>query len=247
MNPVSNYWFANKPGIFIGFGIGSMLVSTALAFKYAPLAKDALKEKHEELETDKLEPVEIIKTVGPYLLPSTLFAITGVACIIGGNQININRGAAAMAAYALSESTLRNYRDSAKEVVGEKKEKDIRENASKKMYYEDLKNDKITVISNGVGEFWMYDHLTKQKIKSTVQKIKEGINNLNYRLNHGERISVYDYCLELNEEPVELGNSYGWSIDRTGLIELFNPTAFVMENGEPVIDISHKVDPVPFY
>lgn len=247
MNPIGAVISKNKPGIVIGLGIGSMIMSTVLAFRYAPLAKDALKQKKEELNVDKLEPVDTIKTAGLYFLPSAIFTVTGVACILGGNQMNLNRGAAAMAAYALSESTLRNYRESAKEVVGEKKEKDIREAAAKKMYYEDLRNGQMVVMSNGVGDTWMYDHLTKQKIRSNVQKVKEAINNLNYRIVHGEEITVYDYCLEMNEEPVEMCNNLIWTSDRNGLIELFPPTAFVMESGEPVIDIMHKVDPVPAY
>lgn len=247
MNSFSVFMSRNKPGIVMGLGIGSMLMSTLVAFRYAPLAKDALNERKAELDVDKLEPVDTIKTVGLYFLPSTIFAITGIACILGGNQMNLNRGAAAMAAYALSESTLRSYRESAKEVVGEKKEKDIREAAAKKMYYDDLKSGQMIVVPNGVGDFWMYDHLTKQKIRSNVQKVKEAINNLNYRAVHGEVISVYDYCLEMNEEPVEMGNNFVWDVNRNGMLELYAPTAYVMENGEPIIDIMHKVDPVPLY
>lgn len=247
MNSFSVFMSRNKPGIVMGLGIGSMLMSTLVAFRYAPLAKDALNERKAELDVDKLEPVDTIKTAGLYFLPSTIFAITGIACILGGNQMNLNRGAAAMAAYALSESTLRSYRESAKEVVGEKKEKDIREAAAKKMYYDDLKSGQMIVVPNGVGDFWMYDHLTKQKIRSNVQKVKEAINNLNYRAVHGEVISVYDYCLEMNEEPVEMGNNFVWDVNRNGMLELYAPTAYVMENGEPIIDIMHKVDPVPLY
>lgn len=247
MNSFAAFMYKNKPGLIMGLGIGSMIMSTVLAFRYAPLAKDALEERKAELDVDKLEPVETIKTVGLYFLPSTVFAATGVACILGGNQMNLNRGAAAMAAYALSESTLRSYRESAKEVVGEKKEKDIREAAAKKMYYDDLKSGQMIVVPNGVGDFWMYDHLTKQKIRSNVQKVKEAINNLNYRAVHGEVISVYDYCLEMNEEPVEMGNNFVWDVNRNGMLELYAPTAYVMENGEPIIDIMHKVDPVPLY
>lgn len=247
MNSFSVFMSRNKPGIVMGLGIGSMLMSTLVAFRYAPLAKDAINERKAELDVDKLEPVDTIKTAGLYFLPSTIFAITGIACILGGNQMNLNRGAAAMAAYALSESTLRSYRESAKEVVGEKKEKDIREAAAKKMYYDDLKSGQMIVVPNGVGDFWMYDHLTKQKIRSNVQKVKEAINNLNYRAVHGEVISVYDYCLEMNEEPVEMGNNFVWDVNRNGMLELYAPTAYVMENGEPIIDIMHKVDPVPLY
>lgn len=248
MNQFGAFMSKNKPGIVMGLGIGSLIMSTIVAFRYAPLAKDALTRKKEELDVNKLEPVDTIKTAGVYFLPSLVFTCTGIACILGGNQMNLNRGAAAMAAYALSESTLRNYRESAREVVGEKKEKDIRENAAKKMYYDDLRNGQMTVITAGcANDFWMYDHLTRQKFRSNVQKVKEAINNLNYRAVHGEQVSVYEYCIEMNEEPVEMGNSFVWDVNRNGLIELYPPTSYVMENGEPVIDIMHKVDPVPVY
>ena len=248
MNQFSVFMARNKPGLIMGVGIGSMLMSTFLAFRYAPLAKDALEERKSQLDVEKLTPKETVKTVGLYFLPSTVFAVTGVACILGGNQMNLNRGAAAMAAYALSESTLRSYRESAKEVVGEKKEKDIREAAAKKMYYDDLNNGKMIVVPKGCADdYWMYDHLTRQKFKSNVQKVKDAVNNLNYRVVHGEVLNVCDYCLEMNEEPVEMGKNFVWDVNRNGLIELYPPTAYVMENGEPVIDIMHRVDPVPLY
>lgn len=248
MNGFSMFMHKNKPGILIGLGISSMLMSIGVAYIYAPLAKDALDDKKDELGVDKLHPIDTIKTVWPYVTPSLVFASAGVACILGGNQINLNRGTAAMTAYMMSESALRSYRDSAKEVVGEKKEKDIREAAAKKMYYDDLQNGRMTVITNGCADdFWMYDHLTRQKFRSNVQKVKDAVNNLNYRIVHGEVLSVCDYCLEMNEEPVEMGKNFVWDVNRNGLIELYPPTAYVMENGEPVIDIMHRVDPVPLY
>lgn len=248
MNKFSMFINKNKSGILIGMGIGSMVMSTVLAYIYAPLAKDAIEEKKEELGVEQLHPLDTIRTVWPYVTPSLVFITGGIACIIGGDQININRGSAAMAAYMMSESALRSYRDTTRELVGEKKEKDIHEATAKKMYYDDLKNGHITVISNGAeDDYWMYDHLTKQKIKSSVQKIMTAVNNLNYKIVHGETVTVYEYCLEMREEPVEMGTNFGWVSDRNGLIELFNPTAYVTENGTPVIDIMHQVDPVPLY
>lgn len=232
----------NKPSIMLGLGIGSMITAVISGIHYSPMARDALDEKKEELEVEELSAMDVIKTAGPFFVPTLAFTVAGVACIVCGNHVNLERQAAAMTACAISETTSQIYREKVRDIVGEKKEKTIHEAAAKESYYRDLKNDKIIITTNNSDGFPVYDDLTKQKIRSKIEKIHATINELNRKMLVDGTITLDEYCLAMNEEPMEFGTELGWNIDR-GFIELEPPTAIVSETGEPCIVIMHKIQP----
>lgn len=232
----------NKPGILMGIGIGSVITAVFTGIRYSPMARDALDERKEELGVDKLDPVETIKTAGPYFIPTMAFLGAGITCILCGNQINLQRQAAAVTACAISETTSQIYRDKVRDIIGEKKEKTIHEAAAKESYYRDLDKNKIIIASGNVDGFPVYDDLTKQKIQSKIEKIHSTINELNRKMLVDGNITLDEYCLAMNEEPMEFGTELGWNIDR-GFIELEPPTAIVSETGEPIIVIMHRNQP----
>lgn len=247
MNEFSAFVSRNKPGLVMGLGLASMVLSAFAAWRYSPMARDAIEERKQELGVDRLEPMDTIKTAGPYVVPTLVFGAVGVGCVLGANKMNLDRGAAMAAAYAISETSLRNYREHTREIVGEKKEKEIREEIAKDSYKEAEKNNKVLVLSNGSGDFWIYDELTRQRFKSTVQKVHDAIIRLNYKQIHEGPISVNEYCSEMEEENIEFGDAIGWDINRNGLIKIYSPTATVMDNGEPCIIITHEVGPVDLF
>lgn len=52
----------HSPEILTGIGIAGMITTTVMAVKATPKALIMLEEKKDELDTDKLEPKDIIKT-----------------------------------------------------------------------------------------------------------------------------------------------------------------------------------------
>lgn len=234
----------SKPGFIIGLGIGNMLMATLAGIRYAPDAREALELKKDELGVDKLSIGDTIKTAGPYFVPSIIFSGVGVFCILKGNQMNLDRGAAALTAYAISESSLRDYREKTKELIGEKKEKDIREAVAKDLV--DRNTPKPgTIIVTGNGDCLCFDNVTNQYFKSSKVKIESAINALNCDMLHGEsEITLNEYCLKLGLDEVELGQELGWRWDENGLISV-SFTAVVTENGEPCLVIVHNTIPKP--
>lgn len=237
MNQFMSFLSNNKPGIIMGLGIGSMIMATASAFWYGPMARDALEEKREESENYEIPPIETVKTVAPYVIPSLCFTAIGVGCILGGNQINVNRGAAAMAAYAISDTAFREYREQTRRVVGEKKEKDIEESIAKKSIKENPVYN--TILWTPGGDWLCYDQLTNQYFRSSRTKIENIINQLNRDMFSTMTISENEYCLALGINEVELGDDLGWDINKNGLLEpKFTTTEAT--NGEPCTVIVHN-------
>ena len=246
MSKITDAIVKNKPGFFIGLGIGSLFMATLSGIRYAPEARDALEAKKEELGVDRLSAVDTIKTVGIYFLPPIVFSSVGVACILKGNKMNVDQGAAALTAYALSETALRDYREKTKELVGEKKEKDIREAVAKDI--SDRNQPKPgSIIITGNGDCLCFDNVTNQYFKSSKVKIESVINMLNCDMLHGEDvITLNEYCYRLGLNGVELGQDLGWRHDENGLINV-SFTAVVTDSGEPCLVITHNTIPKPIY
>lgn len=251
MGKFSSFWNKNYPGFCIGLGIGQLLFATFYGMSSVIDARNAIEEKKEKLGTDELTTKETVKTVAPYFAPVLALSITGTGFILFGNQINLDRGAAAAMMYTMAISDHKNYVDKVKEIVGEKKEQDIREAVAKEAYDDGVKNGQITVINNGDdGDYWMYDKLTKQVIRSTTQRVTDIKNELNERMLADPingQVSVYDYCLAMGEKPIEFANEIGWVREKTGLIKLQNWTALKTVNGHHCIVIDHDVMPVNLY
>lgn len=241
MNSVRMALIKHKPSIINGFGIGCLLSSILAAWKFSPLAKEAIDAKKRELGVDRLDIADSFRASAPFVIPTVALAVTGGTCICISNGINIQRQAGTVTALAISETTSQIYRDKVKEIVGERKEKEIQEAVAKETYQQDYNNGRIMVISGNSNGFSMYDGLTKQKFKSNIEKVHSAINNLNRRMLTSD-ITIDDYCLAMGEYPMELGNNFGWNIDR-GFIELEPFTAVVDEDGEPVIVITHRISP----
>lgn len=237
MNQFMSFLSNNKPGIIMGLGIGSMIMATASAFWYGPMARDALEEKREESENYEIPPIETVKTVAPYVIPSLCFTAIGVGCILGGNQINVNRGAAAMAAYAISDTAFREYREQTRRVVGEKKEKDIEEAVASRALEKSSHNG--NVIWTTGGDYLCYDKLTNQYFRSSKNTVESIINQLNRDMFTSMVITEDEYCLALGIDTVELGNDLGWDINKNGLIDV-SFTAKLTDNGEPCTVIVHR-------
>ena len=243
MNNLMMILSRNKPGIMMGLGIGSMITSIISGIEFSPMARDALREKEDEI--GELSLVDKAITVCPYFIPTVTFACAGIACVLGANNINLKNQAAAMTACAISETTNQIYREKVRDIVGDRKEKTIHEAAAAETYRRDYNDGKVMVISGNSTGFSMYDSLTKQRFKSNIERVHSTINNLNRRMLTSD-VTIDDYCLAMGEYPMELGKNLGWNIDR-GFIELEPFTAIVNEDGEPMIVITHRIAPRELY
>ena len=116
----------HSPELLVGLGIAGMVSSVIFAVNATPKAMILLEDKKQELGVEKLEAKEIIKTAAPVYIPTAVSFAVSTACIIGASGVNARRNAALTAAYTLSESTMRSYRDKVLETVGEEKEREIR-------------------------------------------------------------------------------------------------------------------------
>lgn len=88
-----------------------------------------------EYETgEELTKLEIVKLAGPAYIPSILIGASTITCIFGANALNKRQQAALVSAYALIDSSYKQYRNKVKELFGEEADVKILEAIAKDHY-----------------------------------------------------------------------------------------------------------------
>lgn len=225
---VVNTISGKSPEILIGFGLAGMLTSTVLAVKATPKALDIL-----EREDRELSKVDKVKLTWKCYAPAAVGYCVSAACIIGANSVNAKRNAVLAGAYKLSETALLEYRDKVTEVLGEEKEKEIRDSIA-----EDRVNKterKGEVIIAGKGDTLCYDMHSGRYFKSNMDEIKRKLNEINYKLMQDNILSVNDFYDQIGLDPISTGYDFGWLVD-DGLIRLYF-TSTLTEDGQPCLAV----------
>lgn len=233
----------HSPEILTGIGIAGMVTTTILAVKVTPKAIDILreiKEEHKEDTDKKAMSKEVVTRVFPVYIPAAVTCVVSVACLVGASSVNARRNAALAAAYTLSDTALREYKEKVVETIGEKKERTIREEISK----DRVKNDpvdttKIIVTEKGNTRF--YDAMTKRRFTSDLDHIRRIENELNRRMRDEYCISLNEFYIEVGLDTVPVGDILGWNIDR-GYIEI-QPDTMLDDDGVPCIIIDYLTRP----
>lgn len=236
----------HSPALLTGIGIAGMVTTTVLAVKATPKAMKLIDAKKKELnleEDEKLTVVETVKTTWKCYIPAAITGVTAGACLIGANSVNTKRNAALAAAYNLSASALTEYKEKAVEVVGEKKEREIREKIAESKLEQNPVNPSTIVMTNK-GTTRFMDSITKRRFTSDIETINQIVNRLNRRMINGDDyISLNEFYYEIGLEGCDVGDDLGWNVTR-GLIELPDPPhAIVDTDGVPCVVLEYQVAP----
>lgn len=246
---VRNSLSKHSPEILIGIGIAGMVTTTILAVKATPKALQLMEYRKEELEVEKLTPIETVKTTWKCYVPAAISGITSVACIVGSHSVNARRNAALATAYKISETAFADYRNNVIETIGEKKEKSVVDKMSKKQIEEHPVN-KTDIIVTGKGQTLCFDPLSHRYFYSSIDKLNKAANKLNHEINTSpfcnDGVTLNDFYDEIGIPGTMTGDSLGWNL-RTGLIEIY-PSAQMVEEGEehegePCLVINFSVPP----
>ena len=230
----------HSPEILIGMGIAGAASSVIFAVKATPKAMFLLEEKRQELGVENLEAKEIIKTAAPVYIPTAVSFGVSVACIVGASSVNARRNAALTAAYTLSESTLRTYRDKVLETVGEDKEREIRQKAAIEQQ-QSTPEPQTLVVSSAAGQLKCFDSLSGRYFVSTKNEIDKAVNEFNRQLRDDMRISLNDWYDLIGLDTNKLGDMLGWDIER-GYVETCYASR-LDEDGMPCLVVNYVEPP----
>lgn len=183
-------------------GVG-VVATAVMAVKATPRAIDIL-EKAKEEKGEALTKMEIVKAAGPVYIPAIVTGVSTIACIFGANVLNKHQQAALMSAYALLDSTHKDYVNKVSELYGDEADTKVREAVAKDKYEE---ND----ISLTVGKQLFYDDFSGRYFESTMEDVIRAEYALNRKISVDGGAYLNEWYEELDIEATDYGSYLGWS------------------------------------
>lgn len=230
----------HSPEILTGIGIAGMITTTIMAVRATPKALILIEERKEEIDVDKLTPIELIKTTWTCYIPAAITGGLSIICLIGASSVNARRNAALATAYTLSESALKEYQEKVIETIGEKKEQTVRDAIAKDRIDKNPVSSREVIITEK-GNTLCYDAISGRYFKSDIDKLKKVENELNRRMRDEMYISLNEFYYVIGLNPISIGDDIGWNIDH-GYIEL-NFSSQLTDDGTPCLVIDYQVAP----
>ena len=239
----------HSPEILVGTGIMGMVGSTVLAVKATPKALQLLEDKKEEVRDPHLTPKEIIQAGWRPYAPAFIMSVVSAACIIGGTSMNLKRNTALAAVYAISENTLKRYKNEIVREFGEDKAREIDKSVAKARLKErPIIVDRETtgfIHETGTGSTLMYDTLSGRYFKASTNAVERAVNNLNKSLLNDHYVTVNELYNEIGIPTVGAGSLIGWCADKEMADVFF--TSDVNEDGVPYVVLEYRNRPEPLY
>lgn len=238
----------HSPEILTGVGVAGMFVSIVLAAKVTPKALQKIHEDH----PDGCTKVEAVKSAWKFYIPVAVSATCSTACIIGATTINLKRNAALAAAYTLSESLAKEYKQSVIETIGEKKEAEVRENIAQKRVDKLSGDDFASATKLGSNDTtWFLDPYSGRLFKSSMNKLEKVKNEVNNMLLNETVVSLNDLYYFIGLDCNKDGDKLGWNNDR-GLLDFHYTPVLSKEiddagNRIAVIALDYNIEPHAMY
>ena len=167
----------------------------------------------------------------------------GVASILYANKAHIQKSTALASAYALSESTFKDYREKVAETIGENKEHYIREKAETEKIKKQPKDSEIIVTGN--GDYLCYDSWGGRSFYSDINKIKQAFNEVNAMMFDEMTVSLNDLYSELGLPETSGGDQLGWNVNKGTIKPLFS--SGLSSDNRPCLVVSFENNPSPNY
>lgn len=203
LNQSKSFFKRNSSTILTVAGGVGVVATAVMSVKATPKALYLL-EKAEEEKGEKLTKTEIVKTAAPVYIPTVLVGASTIACIFGANALSKRKQASLMSAYALLDSSFKDYKQKVAELYGEDADKHVKSELAKDEYdkneYE-VEDDKLL----------FYDEYSKTYFNATMADVLRAEYLLNRNLSyHGYAClnEFYD-ALHLPQKPY--GDILGWS------------------------------------
>lgn len=227
----------NSPAILTGLGCAGVLTTAILTGRATLRASEILKM---EAPDEQLPAAEIVKLTWKVFIPPVLVGASSIACIIGANTINTHRNAALAALYSLSETAFREYKEKVVEEIGRNKELKVRDSIAQDRVTTNPVGDR-TIIFTGNGEVLCYDALCDRYFKSSAEKIRQQVLELNEDLRNDMWLDLNDLYYAIGLPSTKLGNQVGFDMDK-GYIQV-DYTGTLTPEGQPCLSIDMTVYP----
>lgn len=236
----------NAPTILSALGAVGVVSTAVLAAKATPQAKENLAEdirKNGNYTGRRNKIARHIKSTWRPYAPAALSAISSIVCIAAAQRTNLRRQAALIGAYTVSQETLREYREEAKELLGIKKSQELNAKVAEKKTKDNPPNESNTIIF-GNGEAIIYDAFSGRYLKGDIELVRKAVNDFNQVLIANSYASLNTFYEFLGLEPTQMGEEFGFKDGNLLDIEF---DAHLNSENRPCLMMRYEVYPTKDY
>lgn len=200
----------NKTGLFLRkhsstiltvIGAGGVVATAVLSVKATPKALQLLEEEKQK-KGDELTPVEVVKAAWKPYIPAAIMGASTIACIFGANYLNTRNQASLMSAYALLDSSYKEYQNKVKEINGEKEERNIKNEIANSKFKD---NYKLTE-----GKDLFFDWNSATFFESTLNEVANAEREFLIEFEAKGYACMNEYYEKIGIPPTNFGYQLGW-------------------------------------
>lgn len=242
----------NTSTILTCVGAAGVIATTVMAVQATPKVLTLIKEE-ETIKGGDLTKLEKVKVAGPTYIPAAVTGVATIACIFGANVLNKRYQASLISAYALLDTSFKDYKRKLKELYGQETHNNIidslaiekAENVNVTGAYFSMDCD-LSIEDNDGSEKLFYDEFSNRYFEATIEQVISA----EYHLNRNYTLRGYSVLNELYEflglETTDNGSVLGWMPTDEGEYWIdFNHRKVVMDDGLECYIIEMPFEPKP--
>ena len=193
----------NASTILTCVGGAGVVATSVMAVKATPKALQLI-EKAKEEKGEDLTTIETVKVAWKPYIPAMLIGASTMGCIFGANVLNKRHQAALASAYALLDTSYKEYKKKVSELYGEEANGRIVEEIAKDKYEE----HPIEVEGNNL---LFFDYFSGQYFESTMEDVIRAEYEINKQITLTGGARLNDFYELLDIPSFEGGQCLGWS------------------------------------
>lgn len=194
----------NSATILTCVGGAGVIITSVMAVKETPKAMRLIEEAEKE-KGESLTKLEVVKATAPVYIPAIATGAATIACIFGANALNKRHQAALMSAYALLDSSYKDYKNKVKDLYGEEADQKVRADVAKDKF----KDDELYHEDDGKQLF--YDEYSNRYFRATNETVLRAEYEINRILAEDCYATLNEYYDLLDVPKVGYGEYVGWS------------------------------------
>ena len=234
--------------VLTGMGVTGVVTTAYLtgraSFKAAEMIqREQMRVVNEDVHRlEGLSNKEKVKLVWPLYVAPISVGCTTITAIVVANHTASKRIAALTVASGISERALTEYKAKVLEKLGEKKEMAIRDEVAQDRVNA-TENKEVLVV--GAGEVLCFDMYTGRYFQSTVEKIRQAENKINFEILNHLYASLSSFYNEIGIPATQYSDEVGWN----GLTDRFEVrfSTVMSPDNRPCIAMEFTRPPMPEY
>lgn len=227
----------SSPTILSSVAIAGVVTTAYLASRASVSAYQHI-QLHEGINGRPDNPKDLwasrVKVVWKHYIPAAASGAVTIGSIVGSHHVTSKRGAAAQAAFVISERAFNEYRSAVIDEIGENKDRAIRDSVAAKKV---AANPPSSMIISGPGNVLCCELHTGRYFTSDMETLRRARNDLNERLLKHDRVSLDDWYDMIGLQPTTHSADIGWWSDKQ--MELIFTTVLT-DDGRPCLAFEYN-------